>query len=167
MRKVWMVLYNLFFRQFPESISGAGIGSRLRRFAVQQFIKECGKKPSIGVGARIHKNTIIGDFSGIGRNCELMNGVIIGNHVMMGPDCYICTENHEFSDTSVPMRMQGMRERESVTIEDDCWIGARVIILPGVVIGKGSVIGAGAVVAKSIPPFSVVVGNPARIVKTR
>ena len=54
-----------------------------------------------------------------------------------------------------------------VIIEDDVWIGSRVTILPGVTIGEGSVIGASAVVAKSVPPYSVVVGNPAKIVKTR
>ena len=60
-----------------------------------------------------------------------------------------------------------MAEIRPVIIEDDVWIGARVIILPGVTIGTGSVIGAGAVISKSIPPYSVAVGNPARIVKNR
>lgn len=65
------------------------------------------------------------------------------------------------------MRKQGMTEIRPVHIEDDVWIGARVCILPGVTIGKGSVIGACAVVSKSIPPYSVAVGNPAKVVKTR
>ena len=65
------------------------------------------------------------------------------------------------------MATQGFSDLAPVIIEDDVWIGARAIILPGVIIGKGSVIGAGAVVAKSIPPYSVAVGNPARVVKTR
>jgi acetyltransferase-like isoleucine patch superfamily enzyme len=52
-------------------------------------------------------------------------------------------------------------------IEDDVWVGARAIILPGVTIGHGSVIGAGAVVAKSVPPYSIVVGNPGRVVRSR
>jgi maltose O-acetyltransferase len=55
---------------------------------------------------------------------------------------------------------------KAVIIEDNVWIGARVIILPGVTIGKGSTIGAGAVVSKNIPPYSVAVGNPARVVKS-
>ncbi len=65
------------------------------------------------------------------------------------------------------MIAQGMTETKPVTIEDDVWIGTRVIILPGLTIGRGSILGAGTVVTKDIPPFSVVVGNPGRIVKNR
>lgn len=65
------------------------------------------------------------------------------------------------------MDQQGWADEKPVVIEDDVWIGSRVIILPGVTIGKGSVIGASAVVSKSVPPYSVVAGNPAKIVKTR
>lgn len=65
------------------------------------------------------------------------------------------------------MDKQGWADEKPVVIEDDVWIGLRVTILPGVTIGKGSVIGASAVVTKSVPPYSVVAGNPAKIVKTR
>lgn len=91
----------------------------------------------------------------------------IGENVMMGPEVLIYTQNHRMDDPDVPMRTQGMREIKPVFIEDDVWVGARVCILPGVTIGKGSVIGACAVVARDIPPYSVAVGNPARVVKTR
>ena len=86
---------------------------------------------------------------------------------MMGPEVLIYTQNHCTSNPDVPMRTQGMTQIMPVIIEDDVWIGARVCILPGVVIGKGSVIGACAVVSKSIPPYSVAVGNPAKVVKIR
>ena len=85
----------------------------------------------------------------------------------MGPDCIIYTQNHNFSNISIPMDQQGFQEEKEVIIEDDVWIGGRVIILPGVKIGKGSIIGAGAVVSKNVDPYSIVVGNPARKVKTR
>jgi maltose O-acetyltransferase len=65
------------------------------------------------------------------------------------------------------MRLQGIKKAQPVSIEDDVWIGARVIILPGVRIGQGSIIGAGAVVAKNIPSYSICVGNPARIIRSR
>ena len=65
------------------------------------------------------------------------------------------------------MRLQGYAEAIPVVIEDDVWVGARVIVLPGIRIGKGSVIGAGAIVTKDVPPFSICVGNPARIIRSR
>ena len=131
------------------------------------YIQSAGKNLSIGRYSTIHKNTVIGDRSGIGRGCEINNGVIIGTDVMMGPNVLIYTQNHSTARIDIPMRMQGMTDIRQVTIEDDVWIGARVCILPGVTIGKGSVIGACAVVSKDVPPYSVAVGNPARIVKTR
>lgn len=139
----------------------------MRNFAARKFLLSSGADISIGYGCRVHKNTHLGEHSGIGRNSEVMNGVSIGNDVMIGPEVYMCTENHQFSDVSALMRIQGFRERECIVIEDNVWIGAKVIILPGVTIGTGSVIGAGAVVPKDIPPYSVAVGNPAQIVKKR
>jgi maltose O-acetyltransferase len=79
----------------------------------------------------------------------------------------ILTRNHAFVDTSRPMRDQGAGEISPVTISDDVWIGMRVIILPGVTIGRGAIIGAGAVVTKDVPPYCVAVGNPARVVRNR
>lgn len=65
------------------------------------------------------------------------------------------------------MSQQGIRPPKPVVIGDDVWIGARVIILPGVTVGKGAVLGAGTVVARDVPEWAVVVGNPARVVKFR
>ena len=65
------------------------------------------------------------------------------------------------------MRLQGFKEIQGVTIEDDVWIGRRVIILPGVRVGRGSVLAAGAVVTKDVPDFTIVAGNPAKVVKSR
>lgn len=65
------------------------------------------------------------------------------------------------------MRLQGMEPVRSVRINDDVWIGVRVCILPGVTIGEGTIGGACTVVSKDIPPYSVAVGNPMRIVKHR
>lgn len=137
----------------------------------QLFSKEVhfrgGYHISIGRRSKIHKNTIIGENSGIGYGCEINNGVTIGDNVMMGPDVLIYTQNHCTADLDIPMREQGMKEIEPVYICDDVWIGARVCILPGVTIGRGTIVGACTVVSKDIPPYSVVVGNPARIVKNR
>lgn len=86
---------------------------------------------------------------------------------MMGPQITIITENHRFDGLEVPMALQGQAESKPVVIEDDVWVGARAIILPGVTIGAHSIVGAGSVVTKDVPPWTVVGGNPARIIKVR
>jgi len=86
---------------------------------------------------------------------------------MMAPEVIIFSISHQTSDTSTPMRLQGNAPARPVVIGDDVWIGQRAIILPGVTIGSGSIIGSGAVVTKDIAPFSVVGGNPARVIKSR
>ncbi len=86
---------------------------------------------------------------------------------MMGPRVTILTMNHDFSDTSRPMIEQGHTENRPVVVEDDVWIGVGVILLPGVRVGRGAVVGAGAVVTKSVAPWSVVGGNPARVIGAR
>jgi maltose O-acetyltransferase len=65
------------------------------------------------------------------------------------------------------MRLQGYKDSQPVVIEDDVWLGARVIILPGIRVGHGAVIGAGAIVTKDVPPFAICVGNPARVIRYR
>ncbi len=114
-------------------------------------------------GAYIHRNISIDDESGIGINAYINAEVNIGKYVMMGPECMLIANSHYFD--SVKRKYIGFRPSEPIIIEDDVWIGARVVILGGVTIGKGSTIGAGAVVSRSIPPYSVAVGVPARVVK--
>ena len=115
-----------------------------------------------GEGLKVGNNSSIGPYSYIG-----CSGYIeIGDNVMISPRVSIYSENHNFDDPHIPMIDQGVT-RSFVKIEDDCWIAANSVILAGVVIGKGSVIAAGSVVTKDVPPYSVVAGNPAKILKIR
>jgi maltose O-acetyltransferase len=91
----------------------------------------------------------------------------MGDNVMMGPDVIILTGNHVYDSRLLPMRLQGGSEDKPVVINDDVWIGARVIILPGVHIGRGAILGAGAVVTENVPEYAIVAGNPARVIKQR
>jgi acetyltransferase-like isoleucine patch superfamily enzyme len=93
-------------------------------------------------------------------------GLDIGDYVRIGPHVVIYAANHLYSDPETPVKYQGFSAK-GVHINDDVWIGAGAIILDGVTIGKGSIIGAGAVVTKDIPPYSVAVGIPARVIKKR
>ncbi len=115
-----------------------------------------------GVGLKMGNNSSIGPYSYIG-----CSGYIeIGDNVMISPRVSIYSENHNFEDTERPMIEQGVT-RSFVKIEDDCWIAANSVILAGVTIGRGSIVAAGSVVTKDVEPFSIVAGNPARLIKSR
>ena len=86
---------------------------------------------------------------------------------MMGRECFILTRNHAFDRTDVPMMEQGFQEEKPVFIGNDVWIGHRVTILPGCRIGDGVIIGAGAVVTGEIPPYTIVGGVPAKVIRKR
>lgn len=117
--------------------------------------------------ARFGSGVVLGNHSGIGVRASIAAGTRIGNDVMMGPDCQIFATTHRFDRTDIPMRLQGATPPRPATIEDDCWIGSRVIIMPGVLVGHGSVIAAGAVVTRDVPPYAVVGGVPAKVIKYR
>ena len=117
---------------------------------------------AIGAGLKVGDHSNIGPYSYIGCSGK----ITIGNNVMISPRVSIYAENHVFDDANIPMKEQGVTQ-SAVTIEDDCWIAANSIILAGVTIGKGSVIAAGSVVTKSVPPYCVVAGVPAKVIKQR
>ncbi|UJH67021.1 acyltransferase [Muricauda sp. SCSIO 65647] len=128
-----------------------------------------GKNVNIEQKARFGfgQNIEIGNNSGIGVNSLLPPNTIIGNDVMMAPDCIIYASNHNFSDLDRPMRVQGHTPPLQTIIDDDVWIGGRVIILPGKKIGKGVIIAAGSVVTKNLEPYGIYGGNPAKLIKSR
>ncbi len=139
----------------------------MRASCAKRFCPNIGIEVNIEQGAMITSLTEVGDYSGVGINAKLHGKVVIGKDVMMGPDVVIHTRNHAFISTDIPMRKQGFMEENPVFIGDDVWIGERVIILPGVHVGKGAILGAGAVVTKDVPEYAVMGGNPAKVLKYR
>jgi len=125
-------------------------------------------RPSGYYGREIGVGLKMGDRSNIGPYCYLgaSGGITIGNDVMMGPRVSIYAENHNYKDAQVSMRRQGST-RLGIVIEDDCWLGGNSIILDGVTVGRGSIVAAGAVVTRDVPPYSIVAGNPARVIRSR
>jgi acetyltransferase-like isoleucine patch superfamily enzyme len=107
---------------------------------------------------------IIGDDSRIGLGCVLIGPVTIGRQVILAQNIIVSGLNHTYQDVKVPIRQQKVTTKP-IIIEDEAWIGGNAVITAGVTIGKHSVIAAGAVVTKDIPPFSIAVGNPARVIK--
>ena len=168
-RSIYWLLYFLFAKHLPSNYIPYSLGSkRIRAYICRKLFKKTGK--NIDVGAKVDfyniGNSEIGDNSGIGA-FSFIGTVIIGNNVMMGTHCMILSQNHRFNDLSVPMCQQGFQDDKPVSIDDDVWIGNRVIILPGVRVGGGSIIGAGAVVTKNVEPYTIIGGNPARVIGRR
>lgn len=124
-------------------------------------------------GSYSFSNIYVGDDVSLGWKPVLMaalSEIHIGSHVMFGPEVVLIGGGHNIT---IPDRfMTQVHEKTGnedlgVTIEDDVWVGTRAVILRGVTIGRGSVVGAGSVVTKSVPPYAIAAGNPARVVRYR
>jgi acetyltransferase-like isoleucine patch superfamily enzyme len=107
---------------------------------------------------------IIGKNSLLGMGNVLIGPVEIGNNVIFAQNIVTSALNHEYRNINLPIHAQTIITNQ-ITIEDDCWIAANAVITAGVTIGKHSVVAAGSIVTKNVPPFSVVAGNPAKIIK--
>lgn len=167
-RKLQLLFYLIVLKHLPPSYyPGGWLVKATRYYFCRSMFKSCGRGVVIETNAKIPFHKVeIGNFSGIGLNAFL-GAAKIGDNVMMGPDVIMMSRDHLFQSRSLPMRLQGAAEDNPVVIGDDVWIGTRAILLPGVRVGKGAIIGAGAVVTKNIPEYSIVAGNPARIVGYR
>lgn len=168
-RAIGYILYYFIARHLPGSTLPYSLGAKqIRRLCAKLMFDKCGRNVNIEHGAFLAsgKGIEIGDNSGIGINCRIAGPLSIGNDVMMAPGVNIITQNHEISDITIPMRLQ-TAEKKKITICDDVWIGVNAIILPGITVGKGSVIAGGAVVTKDVEPYTIVGGNPARVIRSR
>lgn len=114
------------------------------------------------------KGLVIGNRVGMGEYCFFgaAGGIEIGNDVIMGQNIRFHSQNHNFDNIDLPIRLQGTSEK-GIKIGNDCWIGAGAVFLDGVSVGDGCVIGANALVNRDIPSGSVAVGNPVKIIKQR
>ena len=118
---------------------------------------------------RCHEGTLsVGDKSVFGRDCSVncYLDVEIGASSLFADHVYVSDFDHNFADTTTPIMSQGIA-KSRVRIGPDVWIGTKVTVRRGVVIGEGAVVGANAVVTRDLPPYSVAVGVPARVVKDR
>ena len=107
---------------------------------------------------------IIGDHSRVGLHNTVIGPVTIGSHVNLAQGITVTALNHNFSDTTLRIDEQGITT-QLVVIKDDVWIGANAVILPGVTIGRHAVVAAGAVVTKDVPPYTLVGGVPAKVIR--
>lgn len=111
----------------------------------------------------------IGDEADIGPHVIIasIGGVVLEKNVLIAGNCYFGGARYNFDSLEKPIMYQGIYSRGPLVIGEGTWIGASAMVFDGVTIGKGCVVGAGAVVTKDIPDYSVVVGNPAKIIRSR
>ena len=168
---ICITLYYCFAQYLPLSYSlfGGKISKKIRYTLVKHIFKKCGtnvnveRKADFGFGLDIE----IGNNSGIGYKCKVPSNIIIGENVMMGPNCIILNRNHSFDSKSIPMNQQGYKQCKPTIIEDDVWIGTNVIMTPSRHISKGSIVGAGCVLCKDFPEYSIIGGNPSKLIRFR
>lgn len=116
----------------------------------------------VSLNLEIGEGTFIGNFVQI----NAWKSVFIGKFVLIGSKVFITDADHNFSSSEVPIKLQGDQFRGAVILEDGCWIGTGVAIMPGVRIGKNSIVAANAVVTKDVPDFTIVGGVPAKFIKS-
>lgn len=152
---------SVFGRSYIDFGDGVIIGERCKIEAVYSHGKDR-FSPKIKIG----NNTTMNDDVHIG----CIESVTIGNNILMASRIYISDHNHGsygYPVNDSPELAPNNRQlvAKSVCIEDNVWIGEGVVILPGVTVGRGSIIGANSVVTKSVPPYCIAAGVPAKIVK--
>ena len=167
----FLVLYYGIFRYLPESDSRilGKFSKRLRGWACKHIFESCGTNPDINRKAYFGKGDRIrlGDNSGLGVNCFILNGSIIGDNVMMGPNFYAFAVNHKHDRVDIPMNQQGFTPKRPITIGNDVWIGRDVKVMPGLHIPDGSILAAGCILTKNFPEYSIIGGVPGKILKSR
>lgn len=150
-----------YFSSKYAIVDSKNIGSGTRIWSFSHIMPRAiiGNDCNIGENVFIENDVLIGDRVTIKNGVQIWDGITIGNDVFVGP-------NATFTNDKFPRSRRVPDCPTRTTIEDQVTIGANSTILPGLLIQKGSFIGAGAVVTKNVPPFVLVLGNPARVVGT-
>ncbi len=134
---------------------------------ILRTVKNCGDGLKVNGVTTLSENTTLGNnvnFNGM--KISGKGNVTIGDNFHSGTDCLMITQTHNFDNgTAIPYDTTYIYE--DITIEDNVWLGSRVVLLSGVTIGEGAIIQAGSVVVNDIPAYSVAGGHPAKVFKTR
>jgi len=168
-RCVCSFLYYSIVTRLPDTpMPGCRFGNWMRRTLAKRMLKRFGR------GSRIHARVRFSSGADLelGNNCRLSRGTWILGPVVMGDDVQIAADvtiiaYNQGHDVGKPVGQQGSLPPAPVVIGDDVWIGTRAIILPGVRVGNHTIVGAGAVVTKNVADWTIVAGNPAKLIRDR
>ncbi|WP_321371061.1 acyltransferase [uncultured Desulfuromusa sp.] len=160
----------LYYQYFTRDLPGT-FGERVRMKLLSKYFESCGDLVIIYQGVRfrgIHKlNVGSGVHIGVDNFIQASGGVTLGDDVMLGPGVKIWSVNHKSDRLDIPISQQGY-DYKSVHIGSGTWLGANVFVMPGVDIPEGCIVSAGSVVGiKKYPPYSILAGNPCRVIGTR
>lgn len=173
MKRFFLFIYYHIVCYLPANQSAVGKILRckaIRYHICKHIFKKIGTNVNIEKGACFGNGNAleIGDNSGIGMNSIIPYNTKIGKNVMIGPNLFILAHNNSFSRTDIPMIEQGKNGFEKVTvIEDDVWIGRNVTFTVGRHVAKGSIVAACTLLCKDFPAYSIIGGNPSKLIKSR
>ncbi|HVK98838.1 MAG TPA: acyltransferase [Dongiaceae bacterium] len=147
------------------------LGLLWRKKFYARYFERCGSNLTVYQGVKIRNvhHMSVGDdvYLGIDNTFQAGGGLIIKDRTAFGPGCKVWTLNHRFDELDKPIMEQGYEYRP-VVIGPDVWLAANVFVMPGVELPEGCVVSAGSVVgAKKYPPYSIIAGNPARVIGNR
>jgi acetyltransferase-like isoleucine patch superfamily enzyme len=169
--------FDYFISYLPDS----KIGNKFRELYFKRRLKLKSRFKVLSFGVKFNHTHLIefGTSVSIGPRVTIdagaSSGIFIGNNVLIASGVYIRSGNHNFSNTNVEISEQGYSSKSleyngntySIVIEDSVWIGANAILLSGSHIGKGAILSAGSVISGKVTDYSIVVGNPGRVVGNR
>lgn len=142
------------------------VKSHFYTYLIKRKARAVGESLKVWNRSEINCNTYLGDH--VNFNGLKINGigtVKIGSYFHSGIDCLLISSNHNFEGEKIPY--DNTHIKKDIIIGDFVWLGSKVIILGGVSIGEGAIVQAGALVIKDVPPYSIVGGNPAKVIKMR
>jgi maltose O-acetyltransferase len=168
-RTLCLLAYYGFAKHLPDSsFPGGRFCTYLRAFLCRRFIASAGKEIHIrsGVFLADGRHLYMADRSSIGPGCRIY-GARLGHGVVVGPHCVFFKENRAADDLTKPVGAHSKTPINLPVVEDGAWVGERALVLQGRRIGRGAIVGAGAVVTRDVAPFTIVGGNPARVIGHR
>lgn len=115
----------------------------------------------------VPRDLIMGAYSYLGPGADLRGTLHIGKYVMVASKVSLIGQDHIYDELGVPVIFSGRPVPRITVIEDDVWVGQSVCIKSGIRIGRGAIVAFGSIVTKDVPPYAIVGGNPARIIKMR
>ena len=147
-------LYNYWLTFFPVH--------SIRLFYLRNFMNiPIGKNSFIHMGCIFYENVVIGNNTVVGRSCRLLGNITVKNNVSITAESYLISSSH-YKDSPVFESFT-----KPILIEDYAWIGARSMVMPGVIIGKGAILGANSIAVNNIPSYAIYGGNPAKMIGKR